>query len=132
MSDLILAIDVPGIPVPQGSMKHIGRGRVIHSNGPALDEWREAIINRAKAQIEDKADSAVVVHADFRLLRPKTVRRLLPTKKFDLDKLARALCDALTMAGVWTDDGLVVELHATKTYATPDAPPGVAVRVTSY
>jgi Holliday junction resolvase RusA-like endonuclease len=42
----------------------------------------------------------------------------------DLDKLTRAVLDGLTRAGVWADDGQVVELRATKCY-DDDHPPGV-------
>lgn len=35
----------------------------------------------------------------------------------DLDKLVRAVCDALTDAGVWVDDTQLVDLRARKFYA---------------
>jgi len=44
-----------------------------------------------------------------------------PHVRPDLDKLTRAVFDALTDGAIWTDDCLVVALLATKRYAdTPD------------
>ena len=38
-----------------------------------------------------------------------------PTKRiYDIDNRVKPLLDALTRAGVWADDSLVVELHVTK------------------
>jgi len=44
----------------------------------------------------------------------------------DLDKLERAIGDALTDAGVWVDDGQVVNSHTQKWYAET---PGVHITV---
>ena len=37
----------------------------------------------------------------------------------DIDKLARAILDALTDARVWPDDGQVVTMHVEKRYGEP-------------
>ena len=67
----------------------------------------------------------MLVHASFYLPRPKShftkrgVRLSAPwwpVTKPDLDKLTRALLDALTDAGIWRDDSQAVELHAEKIY----------------
>ena len=51
-----------------------------------------------------------------------------PAKRPDLDKLVRAVKDALTKV-LWHDDGQVVEILARKFYAQPGAPVGVSVLV---
>jgi len=43
-----------------------------------------------------------------------------PFTRPDLDKYLRAVCDALTAAGVWLDDAQVVDARVTKVY--PDTP----------
>jgi Holliday junction resolvase RusA-like endonuclease len=64
---------------------------------------------------------------------------LYPVDPPDVDKLARATLDPLTLANVWFDDAGVVELHATKHYQLgqgtqplhPDilAKPGAVIRI---
>ena len=64
----------------------------------------------------------------FALPRPKSIGRKATahTKKPDLDKLTRAVLDAL--AGVvFRDDSQVVDLLCSKVYAAPDSPPYVDV-----
>lgn len=51
------------------------------------------------------------------------------TKPPDLDKLVRAIGDALTDAGVWTDDALVVGWYATKRATLPGETEGVTIRL---
>jgi Holliday junction resolvase RusA-like endonuclease len=68
---------------------------------------------------------ALVVVLHFHLERPKTVRRLEPTVKPDLDKLVRAVLDGITDARAWNDDSQVIAVWATKSYGVP----GVEIRV---
>lgn len=51
------------------------------------------------------------------------------TTRPDLDKLTRAVFDALTDAHIWHDDAQVVGLVATKRYAPPDKPLGVRIAI---
>ncbi len=53
--------------------------------------------------------------------RPKTVNRLRPNVKPDLDKLIRSTCDGLKTGGLFTDDALIVEIRASKYYADNNA-----------
>lgn len=122
---------VPGIPAPQGSKRHVGNGRMVESS-KALKPWREDIVRLATAATGTQLDGAVAVEATFILLRPKSVtqaKRPRPTVKPDIDKLARAVLDALTIARTITDDAAVVNLHASKFYADGSEQPGVHVRV---
>ncbi len=50
------------------------------------------------------------------------------TTKPDLDKLERAILDALTKSGVIKDDALVVDLVASKHYADENRP-GVLIEL---
>lgn len=60
---------------------------------------------------------------------PKT-KTLAAVKRPDIDKLARAILDALT--DVWLrDDSHVVELCATKRLALVDEQPGVTITATN-
>lgn len=59
----------------------------------------------------------VEVKATFYLERPKTVKRDSPSVRPDVDKLLRALLDALTQSGVIGDDAQVCRVYADKTYA---------------
>ena len=83
--------------------------------------------------------AAVRVELAFDFPRPKAhfgtgrnqelLKRSAPLYKRtapDLDKLARAVLDALTHSGVLRDDALVVELHCSKQYADD---PGVNVKI---
>lgn len=49
----------------------------------------------------------------------------------DLSKHVRAIEDALTDAGVWTDDARASEIHARKLYAPAGSRPGVRIVVES-
>ena len=122
-----------GTPVPQGSMRHVGNGRMLHK--PQLLDWRSDLVLAARKVMDDRLplDGPVVVHADFTLHRPKAAaKRVWPSVRPDVDKLARGLLDALTAAGVVEDDAQVVDLRARKVYvghplAMPI--PGVSVRI---
>jgi Holliday junction resolvase RusA-like endonuclease len=90
--------------------------------------WREAVKEAASFLSEDPLDGPLYIEMKFYLQKPKTVKRLLPTVPPDLDKLVRGLFDALTQAGIWHDDALVVEIGKTeKLYADEDNPPGCQV-----
>jgi crossover junction endodeoxyribonuclease RusA len=83
--------------------------------------WRDTVT--AQAQIEMIAyelqtiDQPVYLNLHFKLPRPKTATRPVPSVKPDLDKLIRSTCDALTKSGIYTDDALVVGITALKSYA---------------
>lgn len=125
-----LAFFVPGTPVQQGS-KTVFRNRPVDANAKTLKPWRKKVTETAKAELAGRAgfakDAAIVVLYTFYLKLPKTVKRREPNVRPDLDKLERAIGDALTDAGVWVDDGQVVVSHTAKEYADF---PGVKIVVT--
>ena len=110
----MIEFNVIGIPVPQGSMKVIN-GHVIHSQGSALAAWRSAIALTAKSKGAKPVTEAIIIEIIFTMQKPKTVKREEPCVAPDLDKLIRAVLDALT-AIAYVDDGQVTEVHARKVY----------------
>lgn len=132
--ELLLSIAARGVPRPQGSKKAFvvkGRAVMVDDNKPALKEWRQVVERAASgamevAQYERPATGAVAVSLLFELERPKSVKRELPSVAPDIDKLQRAVLDALTIAGVWKDDGQVTTISARKIYGPT---PGVRVSV---
>lgn len=113
----MITFDVEGTPVTQGSMKVIN-GHVIHSRGTALIVWRTMIGIEARKAGAFPVPNPIEMTIDFRLPRPKTVKRDLPYVAPDLDKLIRAVLDALTGIA-YVDDGQVVTIASTKTYGEP-------------
>lgn len=124
-----MRVFVRGAPVPQGSMSAVN-GHVFHSNGSALRSWRGAIVDAIIKQHPklEMLDAEVYVWLIFFLPHPKTVKRASPTVKPDIDKLARAVLDALVEAKVMRDDAQVIFLSAAKYYAV-EVEPGVSIKV---
>lgn len=134
-------IEVPGIPVPQGSktaFRHASTGRVVmvDANGN-LKAWRTTVAHYARQAWAGAPalEVPVVASLGFYLPRPKSHYRtgryagmlrdaapLLPAVKPDLDKLQRAVFDSLTTAGVWKDDSLCWNVSAHKCYADAREP----------
>ena len=122
MSDRLVVI-VPGLPQPQGSSRAFVRGGkpVITSDNPRLASWRMDVAHCAQAAMREAHLTAplvgpVRVAVRFALPKPQRTRRQHPTVRPDVDKLARAVLDALTLASVWVDDAQVVILVAQKAY----------------
>jgi Holliday junction resolvase RusA-like endonuclease len=126
---------VEGTPAPQGSKKAFvvkgpkgPRAVLIDDDKQALKVWRKLVeVAALQAMLHPispfrpiPAQVAVKVEIEFRVLRPASVSedaRPFPSVRPDVDKYARAALDALTTAGIYTDDGQVVDLHVTKVYA---------------
>lgn len=128
-----LTIVVPGVPVPQGSLRAFTRnGKAwASSDNPRTRPWKAAVTSEAAIAVEAAglANPAyerrpVAVAITFLFPRPKGHygrRGLLPsapsqmTTLPDIDKLVRAVLDALTGI-VWRDDAQVVVLDIRKAY----------------
>jgi crossover junction endodeoxyribonuclease RusA len=123
----VVEFTIPGTAIPQGS-KTVFNGRAVEAN-KKLRPWRKVVTAAATDALAGRPgfDTAVTAIIDFYLPRPKTVLRLRPTVKPDLDKLARALGDGLTDSGLIRDDALIVCLSAAKWYA--DDKPYVRVKI---
>lgn len=127
---------VEGTPVPQGSKNAYVRGgrAVLVDANPRLKAWRAVVRAAAEAAVEDAGwetlDEPCRVSLGFTMPRPQRPRWDVPAVKPDLDKLTRAVFDALTDAGVWKDDSRVVSMEVAKKYEDEDgAVPGVWVEV---
>lgn len=136
----VVAVTVYGSPAPQGSKRHVGKGRMIEQV-KGVKPWREAV-KAAALDVMDKApalDGPLAVRMVFTLRKPATApkrRRTWPDRTPDLSKLARSTEDALTEAGVWADDARVVEYERlAKVFPGEDVEalhiPGVRIAVSS-
>ncbi|OFT67717.1 RusA family crossover junction endodeoxyribonuclease [Corynebacterium sp. HMSC05D03] len=125
----ILTFRVLGEPAPKGSKRHVGGGRMIESS-KKLPAWMRAVTQEAaKYRPSEPVDAPVSVFMDFYLPSPKRPRYDVPAVKPDVDKLARAVLDALEAAGVITNDSRVTKLRATKHYANTATPPGADITI---
>lgn len=122
-------IVIPGTPQQQGSKRYVGGGRMVETNR-RLPLWRAEAIDRIRAWCgPDWAplDGPITLDVGFVFARPashwgtgRNSDRLKPsaptwkTTAPDLDKLLRAVCDALTQAGFWRDDARLAHAHARK------------------
>lgn len=125
-------ICIEGHPAPQGSMKHIGRGRLVPTS-QRLVVWRKIMTAAARDALPRgwyPISSPISVEMCFYLPKGKSVRRAVPTTPPDLDKLIRAVGDSFTNAGVWKDDSFIVKLEAKKNYPPSDGWQGVVVTFT--
>jgi crossover junction endodeoxyribonuclease RusA len=121
----MLSVFVPGRPAPQGSKDYMGRSKsgkgILVESSKAVKPWRadvrEALLDSRGAPLARFAKGVpVFVTLTFILPRPKSYpkRHVPATKKPDLDKLTRAVLDAMTSAGVLHDDSQVTMLSARK------------------
>lgn len=148
------AFYVEGLPIQQGALtcSRNPTHKLYNTNHEKLDPWRARVTAAARNWAHALPAGPVDVELTFSMPRPKdhygTGRNAAvlkpsapayPTTKPDLDKLVRAILDALTEARVYPDDSCVVDVYARKRYAglfpngthTADvlAVPGVVVRL---
>jgi Holliday junction resolvase RusA-like endonuclease len=148
-ADEVIAIEVRGTPVPQGSGRSfVSGGRAVHVTRTApLLAWRGAIASEARTGMAGRPllDGPVALEVEFRpAARPQAhwlpagIRRvarilrldapLWHTSAPDIDKLCRAVMDALSSV-VWVDDRQVARLVASKRWPDEDEAPGASIRV---
>lgn len=125
-------LTVPGKPIPKGSLRHIGKGRMIEQTN--VKQWM-AVIRDHAAQVTGGVllpiETPVEARLEFRFPRPAAAKnRLYPHMRSvgDIDKLCRAVLDAL-QPQVITDDSLVVRMTASKDYETTEQPAGVSIHI---
>lgn len=136
-----LTFEVFGLPVPQGSKQAfvVGKRAVVTERGQAtLKPWRSSIAAAAAELVEEPLAGPLSIRLVFTLPRPKShyrtgahadeLREAAPwwvETRPDIDKLARAVLDALTGVA-YRDDGQIAELGAAKTFGSR---PGVGVEI---
>ena len=139
------AVKVIGEPITQGSLKpfvdNAGNARMHDDNPVSLAKWRRLVVEAGRRLFgrAGRLDGAVEVRVTCTVPRPKSVPlrlRLWPIKKGkDVDKLGRAILDALGMARLYSDDSQVCHLDLWKcypdTHGCPDRldEPGAVIRV---
>ncbi len=129
-----LDIFVSGHAAPQGSKRHVGHGVMVESC-QRVKPWRESIrsaLTKDDGRPVQCFEGAIACSLEFVLPRPKsTPKRTTPpaVKKPDIDKLGRAVLDAVTSAGVIGDDSQIVELSAKKRLAEINETPGMRLRL---
>lgn len=134
-----LELFVPGVPVQQGSKRHVGNGRMVEA-AKGLHPWRQLVALAARqamndaglAVIEPKVEVTVTAEFVFRRLSgaPKREQGRTPmVAPPDIDKLLRAVLDALT--GVcYADDGQVTCIATSKVRAAVGEMTGVELSIT--
>lgn len=145
-----ITITAIGLPAPQGSKRHVGKGVMVESS-KKVKPWRQdvkhAALDITTARDWTILDGPLAVAMTFTFDRPKGHYRtgrnahllrdaapVRPAGMPDLSKLVRSTEDALTGV-VWKDDARVVEyVRLGKYYAGTDAPdvlavPGCVIRV---
>jgi Holliday junction resolvase RusA-like endonuclease len=134
-----ITFDVIGMEAAtQGSKRAMPNGIMLETN-KRLRPWRSHITDAALATNYPLTTAPVSISITFRFLRPKThyiksglspkaPLHLTSKQKGDIDKLSRAVLDALT-GTLLHDDSQVVQLSAHKRYTTPDERPGALITI---
>ncbi len=118
----------PGVPVTQGSMM-IRNGKIVHNKTKELLFWRKAVSDAAKTVLKRQAakHEALEIDVTFFLPRPASTSRPLPSVKPDLDKLLRAVGDALDKT-VYVEDSQITAWSGRKLY-DDEKEPGAFITV---
>ena len=139
-------MEIIGPPAPQGSksfkgMSKKGHAILVESSARAAP-WRQVVTTEAYKAAHSAEwqplSGPVWVSMVFSLRRPTSAPRRVtrPATAPDLSKLARAVEDSLTDAGIWANDAQVVEyLRLAKVFAGSDdigAMDVPGVRITVY
>jgi Holliday junction resolvase RusA-like endonuclease len=85
-------------------------------------------VEAARADEWETVDGPVEIEVRFRLPRPKSrPEDVWHAVRPDVDKLVRAVLDALSSARLWRDDSQVAYLRVWKRYETPGDPTGASI-----
>ena len=131
---MTLTVTVHGTPAAQGSKKAFNRGGkiVLVEMANKLPAWRSAVEAAAREAAGPgwaPIDAPVSVSGTIHLPKPRTTKyKHVPAGAPDLDKLQRAIGDALTASQVIKDDARIVHWNIRKAWA--DAEPGATFTIT--
>jgi crossover junction endodeoxyribonuclease RusA len=112
-----------GAPAAQGSKKAFIRGKKVAlvEMSEKLPGWRAAVEAAARLAAGpgwEPIDAAVSISGEIRLPKPRTTKYPdYPAGAPDLDKLQRAIGDALTKSRVIADDARIVHWDVRKVWA---------------
>jgi Holliday junction resolvase RusA-like endonuclease len=139
-----LTFRVAGVPVPKGSKRVVpirrGGALIRHAaiEAPKVKQWETIVRETAhdaavRAGLTEPSNAPVEVEITFWIQRPQGHYRtgthsdqlrpsapIHPATKPDVDKLARAILDAITGILI-TDDSRVIRIAARKVYGWPPA-----------
>ncbi|GGM26660.1 hypothetical protein GCM10011608_09400 [Micromonospora sonchi] len=127
-------IEVVGMPKPKGSLKHIGRGRLVEQVAGS-GTWRQQMAWAARQQhhgnpLNEPATVAFEIRVPVPASAPKRRITWPATRSSgDIDKHARNVLDALVDGGVLADDSRVVEIQGRKRHCRPGEQPGATIAV---
>jgi len=130
---MALIFFVPGEPIPQGSLRRVGKR--LTADNPRLKEWRRTVgLLALRARRHSTLFAGpLTLHVRFTLPAPQSIPREragLPCVPPDLDKLTRAIGDALKGV-LYQDDGQLCRISATKQYARQRLTVGALIVITS-
>ena len=130
----VLTFHAEGIPAPQGSKTRTRYG--MFESSKRVKPWRELV---TKAAMKAGDDAALLgpltppyrLDVWFYIRKPRTSRAEYPVAPTvgDLDKLVRAVGDALTASGLIKDDRFIVTIFTEKKWAGVGETPGAVIRV---
>ena len=122
---------ISGLPIAQGSKKAFQKnGRIVLvESATGLKPWREKVAAEASRLDFPLAETeAISLELMFMMPQPKKPQRRYPTTKPDIDKLSRAILDALTGV-LYKDDSQVTFLNVQKVYTFGE--PGVYLTISA-
>lgn len=153
---MAITFTVIGEPQPQGSIKplpagwamaklrrgyltihtiaELMQGVVLTSDNNELKSWRSRVAFEATCALRGVSVSlagGIELYAEFYLPRPQSISKKYAgphLKKPDLDKLLRAIGDALTGV-LWTDDNTLGHIDGRKYYAAYGEQPRAVITV---
>ena len=123
-----LTFHIHTIPVPKGRPKFSKIGGFVRTYTPKKTQDFEAYVREAakQAMTREPLETPLAVYLYFRLPIPHSYSKKRttaclagsekPTKKPDLDNLAKSVLDALNGV-IYLDDSQIVSLHMTKVYS---------------
>ena len=136
--------DPKGQPRPRACAFKVGGSYTARMyDAGTSDEWKAAVVKAGtRHRPAAPLTGAVKVCLSFYFARPRAHffsgkraadrRDLAPvahTTKPDADNLAKAVLDAMTVAGWWKDDSQVTPILISKFYANQERGPGVLITV---
>ncbi|MFY1686439.1 RusA family crossover junction endodeoxyribonuclease [Plantactinospora sp. WMMB782] len=127
-------IIVSGDPKPKGSLKHIGRGRLVEQVAGS-GTWRQRVAWAARQQhsgppiAEPVAVTFVVCITPPKSAPKRRITWPATRSSGDIDKHARNLLDALVDGRVIADDSRVVEIRGRKRHCLPGESSGAVILV---
>ena len=123
-----LTFHIHTIPVPKGRPKFSKIGGFVRTYTPKKTQDFETEVREAakQAMTREPLETPLAVYLYFRLPIPQSYSKKRttacltgsekPTKKPDLDNLAKSVLDALNGV-IYLDDSQIVSLHMTKVYS---------------